>query len=581
MIPESVTKLIRNEGFRNRVRSEQSEKCSDSLRGWMFQSIHTQIAGGEVERGRQLLKGVVQLGGFDPVDVGIEPDWTENPIDDRNWLWRWHQWEYTRDFLKLWTVEKDETSLLQLLAWVNGWLDAHLWGESNLKMAWHDHATALRLRNLFHIWALLNDNEYADADVILVIEDAIAAHCAILSTDLLYSAMTNHGWDQMSVLLQVARCCCIFEESSEWANVANTRLHDEIEFAFTADGVHVENSPAYHQSMLLRLIENSDMFESLEIETDIPLDDLIRRGMNFLSWIVRPDGTLPLIGDTVHTAISPIIDTSKQNDKKSLIRFIESEGADGTTGDNHRVFTHSGWAVIRYPSAEGAAFEDSLHLVLKSGFLSTYHRHDDDTHFVLNAFRSEWLIDGGMYNYQERDPRRVFVRSPLSHNLVVLPGIPIHRNPELGSNTTGVHDLSVNGAVRLGAYSEMYEGFKLHRTIEHKGGTEFIIHDRVEIIDVDAQIPSGSHVRFHFPAHLDIELKNSQSAVITREDGCRMTLSALQGVDSIIHHVGTFNGVIQSWRSIEYGIGEDAQVLCFQLDDSEDVSQIRLDLEEV
>ena len=582
MIPSHIQGLIRSEANRNRVRCEQPEDACETLREWMYQSMQTHVAGGELERGRQLLEGSAQLGPFGSVDVGTNPDWTVNPIEDRNWLWRWHQWEFTRDYLKLWTIEGDEGALRQLLGWVNGWLDAHLWGDSNLTMAWHDHATALRLRNLFHIWAVLSENGDADAEMILTIEDAIAAHCAILSVDQLYTEKTNHGFDQMYILLSVSICCCIFEESAGWAKIANARLQEEIKFAFTSDGVHVENSPAYHQYMLLRLIRSTVMFKALGIESEVPFDEIIGLGLDFLSWIVRPDGTLPLIGDTVQTTISPLIDASISDaGKSSLIQFVESRGAGCSTGINHRVFTDSGWAVIRHPGTDGAAFEESLHLVLKSGFKSIYHRQDDDTHLVLNAFGSEWLIDGGMYNYQENDPKRIFLRSSLSHNLVVLPSIPIHRNPILGRDTSSVSDLSEDGVVRIRAVTEMYDGFRIQRSIEQMRETEFIIQDQIEITNGNSQIPPGSHVRFHFPGHLNVVIEDSHSAMITREDGCRMSLRALQGIESITHHVGTVDGVIQSWRSIHYGIGEDTQVLCFHLVDSDNMSRIQLSFEEV
>lgn len=581
MFQNDLASLISQEAERKHIRVKLPRDLSKTQRMWVIQSLNSHIDGGQLERGRQLLKGTVQLGGFNSVDVGIEPNWIEDPFNDRNWLWRWHQWEFARDLLKVWTVEKDEQSIELLLAWVRGWLDTHLWGDSKVKMAWHDHATALRLRNLFYIWAIRGDFEDTDSPIISVIEDAIAAHCAILSSDKLYSAKTNHGFDQMSILLQVASCCFIFEESPKWVKVANKRLRDEIEFAFTSEGVHVENSPAYHQSMLRRLIEHSNMFECLDIKDIFPIDDLIEGGLNFLSWIVRPDGTLPLIGDTEHTAISPMITNMEYDMGGSLIRFIEGRRTDGLTDNNHRVFTKSGWAIIRDSIDENVAFDQSLHLVLKSGFLSTYHRHDDDTHFVLFAQGSEWLIDGGMYNYQEKDPKRVFVRSAQSHNLVVLPGIPIHRDPELGRNSSGVEELSDDDSVRIRAYTEMYEGFKIERMIERVEATKFIIHDRIEAKDSEVKIPHGSHVRFHFPVHFEIEVINSQSAIVTRKDGCRMILSGLKGVMGISHHVGTVGGEIQSWRSTQYGSGEDAQVLCFELEIPSGMSQICLELEGV
>jgi len=58
----------------------------------------------------------------------------------------------------------------------------------------------------------------------------------------------------MLILLISANVLIGLEEANEWRELASARLVNEIQFAFSSGGIHVENSPAYHQSMMMGII---------------------------------------------------------------------------------------------------------------------------------------------------------------------------------------------------------------------------------------------------------------------------------------------------------------------------------------
>ena len=109
-------------------------------------------------------------------------------------------------------------------------------------------------------------------------------------------------------------------------------------------------------------------------------------------------------------------------------------------------------------------------MTLKCGFLSTYHRHDDDCSITLYAHGSEWLIDGGMYNYDEKSELRKFLRSPLSHNLLVIPRVTITRYKSQSNRKAEVSDISDDDNLQVMACSQMYDGYETNRIIQFKTG---------------------------------------------------------------------------------------------------------------
>src|SRR5678810_1461646 len=75
-----------------------------------------------------------------------------------------------------------------------------------------------------------------------------------------------------------------------------------------------------------------------------------------------------------------------------------------------RVFKKSGYAIFRDEWKQGDSFKQTVYLALKAGFLSANHRHQDDLSILLYGYGEDWLIDSGLYRYQENDPIRLYVK---------------------------------------------------------------------------------------------------------------------------------------------------------------------------
>lgn len=339
----------------------------------------------------------VTLKGFNSFDISLsEFDWKS--IDsDRNWWWQMQalpflNW-YLGSFLIQTGAERRRYFFLCISA-IDRWREMAAVGDSPL--LWHDHATAFRVRSLAN-WLIFTcqfASEWLDdqADHPGKIENAILEHVQWLCEEKNYSKHTNHGFDQALIVYQISLLFPGVGRLVEAGMVAKGRLLDELDFAFTEEGVHVENSPGYQLFMLERVRLLGELRGLGDHEISASSAAVIDKVRTFLNAITLPDGSLPLIGDTKGS------DRWEHGGVTDGIKFFD--------------YTKSGYFVAKGVGSSG----ESLHLVFKCSHRSHYHRHDDDLSIHLYWDGETVLGDGGLGFYQEKDARRVFVRGAGAHN---------------------------------------------------------------------------------------------------------------------------------------------------------------------
>ena len=341
--------------------------------------------------------GQAASGRYKKIDF-VEFDWLSGE-EDRNWWWQIQQLPCLKWFINAYEILKDEQKEKYLdfaISYIATWME-NASKNKNSPLVWHDHVAILRLRNLSQ-WVtyliLINKVDRLTPDFQNKVVCAISEHINFLIKERNYSRHTNHGFDQSLDLYTVCWLWRDIDTLKKVSELALSRLLDEIDFAFTAQGVHKENSPGYQSYMLQRLafVKRLDLLGEKVASSKTEL--LEQKAHRFLKIISLPDGKLPLIGDTTYKdkGISSNLDAKK------------------TVYD----YTVSGYLVVKGINDKG----EDYHLVVKSGHLSNYHRHDDDLSFYLYMNGEVVFGDGGLYSYNEKDPIRRFIRSPLAHNTV-------------------------------------------------------------------------------------------------------------------------------------------------------------------
>lgn len=403
--------------------------------------------------------------------VGVDELYNLDPYSSSTWKWWLFQLEHIVYLIAY--LDSNKTNDIVLQEVINNIVEFsdfknEVSSKSN-KMLWHDHATALRLKNLTFIFQYLVGNRFilSGETIYGLILDLIKEHIAKLMDECFYSKHTNHGFDQAIYLYQSALELEYILKLNNEIVIAEERILDEILFAFCADGGHKENSPAYLNFGVKQCLMVLDVMKRYNRENVnvYRIKDIVDKSTEVLAFITRPDGYLPLIGDTSLYKVTDIFGVYKPNNYP-LFKYSITKGLSGVKPNkNNLILEEAGYAIYR-STWNQECFLDSVFLTLKAGYKSNYHRHDDDLSITLFAYNEDWFIDGGIYKYNEKDKHRKYIRSHLSHNILSPLGVDANRGREYKHEVfLKLNEQQQYCDFNVTATSKMFNGYIVQRNI--------------------------------------------------------------------------------------------------------------------
>lgn len=371
---------------------------------------------------------ILELSPFQGVQFSSWNIWEQDPLKNRSWQWRLN-WLSFLSYLMAYHHETREEAILDMgKEAIDSWLRTYLKTDPSygFEFIWHDHATALRAEQLvlFSYYCKIYDSNWSrkNAYFFEYLEYGLQVHGEWLSKDSFYSEYTNHGLEQARVLLLLSS---VFDgiKAIEWQNIALHRISKELKFAFTNEGVHVENSPAYHIfvfKVFLNIIKEYPAEILGDLSTEFDLFSV--KALEFITHILRPDGLLPPIGDTEQLSTSDsYYEAFGHTLEYENFIYALSAGLKGVAPKlNNKVYPKSGYAIFRDEWFSNTNFNKSLQIAVKVGCSSRYHHQQDEGHINLYAGGEDWLIDSGLYNYIPTDPIRKYMRSRAAHNVPII-----------------------------------------------------------------------------------------------------------------------------------------------------------------
>ena len=394
-------------------------------------------------------------------DASLPIDWSADPFKDRNWQFQLHAWRVMDFHLNRYRETDEATWLKGAVEIALDWERYHVELGKRSAFAWYDMATGLRSSLL----AFLLDRIFSGQ---LDIDDAnLAALMRLvdLHAEKLqkrkFLARNNHAIYQLvglDALCEVAHWRNACQGARSYASVGFAEL---IRRQFTNQGVHTENSPAYHQDVL-RELRNTRAVERFDL-TDVV--HILERAETVTPWLTYPNGDWIAVGDSNSNGRGPAL-------KAPVEPVCLSSAACWAVRD----LTTSGYAIIR-SLPETFQGEESL-LFVSAMAHSTGHKHADDLGFVLMEGGRKVFVDSGKYGYNHDEARR-YVVSARAHNV-----------PSLAGRTIGPKDLNADtahiGPIRLNGSKFMIDGaverpglFRHERTFHYTPGISLRIKDRL------------------------------------------------------------------------------------------------------
>lgn len=506
---------------------------------------------------------------FSAFQLKFPIDWTVNPFNDRSWQWRLNNMFYLGWLIAYHGSAANDKILdlgrMLITSWWETWKDTS--PGIDFEFAWHDHGTALRAEYIiFFIYYIQQSHpEYCSMhnEFFATANEMLLNHARILNEESFYNRHTNHGLEQSRVLMLLSGCLQS-DECEKFKNTAISRIKDEFEFSFTEDGVHKENSPGYHCFMMYTFMEILKNYPA-ELQTiQAGFEQKLNKGVEFLTHILRPDASYPNLGDSDLAAPADWYqETLGDQPVYEHFLYARHRGQRGKKPEKNKlVLPDSGYAIYRNKWQDAGEWQKTIHLVIKGGPKSKFHYHRDEGSIILYAWGEDWLIDGGMYNHNAKDPIRKYMRSPYAHNVAIL-------NKHLPANVYSVIEnagmsVAENNDVDLIRLNlPVFKDVAYQRDIEIDNSTlDFNVIDIFQFKDKEIHKLT---VKWHFPVDKQIECKKNYVLVRGKTKILKIESIKIKPTEISLGR-GIVNKCILSCISKSVNKLEDSQCVTFSYD---------------
>lgn len=271
---------------------------------------------------------------------------------------------------------------------------------------WNDHAVAARICVLANFWRLYRHSPDYRPEVGRKVLQMVAHSEELLAKPGQFTFATNHGIMQNLGLWHATLAFPSLPHAEEYRQLAQARLTEQFRFLISQEGVVLEHSAGYHQfglelfGMALRYLDLLD--------EPVPPDwiEKYERAKTVYAALRRPDGTLPMVGDTDDEALP-------------LGPLVTSFDA---AGNPQRLAYPPQWkpaeAVSLYPVSGYAIWWDGLEfwpkspnlaqtVVAWSYFFGHGHKHADEMSVLFWAGGQNWLSNIGYWPYGDERRREI------------------------------------------------------------------------------------------------------------------------------------------------------------------------------
>lgn len=333
---------------------------------------------------------------------------------------------------------------------------------------WNDHAIAARVSVLIKFWALYRQRADFDSETARKVLLLVARSGLLLAKPEHYAWRTGHGIVSNIALLQISVAFPFLDESMHFRETAQRRFSAHLLYFINREGVTLLHSAGYSLGgalgMVMRLYTLGGM--------PIPGDWWVRyqKSDQFYARLRRPDGTLPMFGDTGSEAdpIGPLRTRRTELYRATPLAAPKKWPYLGGLG----FYPEAGYAIWWYPGKEGEPAALSQTVAVWSYYPGLGHKHADELSVLVWAAGRTWLTNVGYWPYGL--PGRIQSESWAGSNAPHLRDEPASSSRTSRVITTGADDEHFFIEMeRLGP-----EGFIARREILQIGARTWIVLDR-------------------------------------------------------------------------------------------------------
>jgi hypothetical protein len=250
-------------------------------------------------------------------NLGTDIDWRVNATFrssmDSEWLWSLARHIFWQPLARAYAITGDEKYARefasQLMGFVKSWpVDEFLgkigiYGEKTNKSfpgdAWRTLEAAIRI---YAVWIpvmiYFRKSPSLDNEFWVCFLNSLHDHAEFLCMH--YSnhyRCSNWASAECTALFQIGVLFPEFKKSNAWKLLGYRRVTHEVRYQFDHYGVHIERTPIYHLVAAIAFLQAYRIAKLNDIPVPPYMFPILEKTAEYLMRIVKPDFTLPMIGD--------------------------------------------------------------------------------------------------------------------------------------------------------------------------------------------------------------------------------------------------------------------------------------------
>jgi uncharacterized heparinase superfamily protein len=362
--------------------------------------------------------------------LGEDFDWQDVPVDSQDWQWDLNRHYWLLTLGRAWQYTRDEALGRQASRLLRDWM-VHNPPDVQSPL-WRPFEVATRLNNWIWGLYLLSDCPSFAGSALGYLWQGLIAHARYLYAQLERHVANNHLLVEAKTLAVLGLLFPELPQAGRWFQTGLATLWTQVRRQFHPDGVHSEQATQYHCLCTSELWELVHLLQQNDYAIPSDVLDRFAASVRFQNTILKPDGHIPLFGDSARHDLHIRFDArwalggldearfptgSPDEETRWLMGSMPgSDGADSLElAPTSQAFSQGGYVVMR---------EADHCLVLDCGpfgdRLVPSHGHADALSFELCAFGQTLLTDSGGYSYHAPPVWRHYFRGTAAHNTVVV-----------------------------------------------------------------------------------------------------------------------------------------------------------------
>lgn len=388
----------------------------------------------------EICQNIFRFRRMDAVRFERAVDWTYCPHGNTDWTWDLNRHTYFETLGRAYCYTGNERYAQKFKELLLDWLSRNPAGvdQPNWTSVFE---VAFRVNTWLWAFYYFRAASAFDQETCSAFLKGLLMHGHYLDANLELHVRNNHLLLEAKALVMLGGLFPEFKNAEKWQQRGLEILYQQVATQVGADGVHGELTTHYHRVITGELLELLVLLENNNITIPTAIRETFARMVEFELWVTRPDGLIPLLGDSAwqdtHQRISaasggPIF--LKRSEFKSIAplpdeanlwllgpaRVRSYQNLPAPAFDlSSRAFPEGGYFIMRSGRGTEAAY-----LVFDCGpfgyRLDPNHGHADALSLELYAAGQALLVDPGVYSTHLGWDWRRFFRGSRAHNVIVV-----------------------------------------------------------------------------------------------------------------------------------------------------------------